>query len=209
MMTEIESERKTNENQVTTAIATLRKLIDKQEEELLKQIRDVEATEQKPIEEYKKKLQGEQQGLIEQIFNVVAVCKDKQPKKLLDAKRSFENYIQRMDSRLLELKPLTRIRYHISGTDIIEEVKTRIQTIKLEKKLKHENSTLEQRIANNSDKSKLNLTDMQLKDIDMEIVANELTINHVSNQYFLLLFRLFAIPQKAFLRQYFHINIVV
>lgn len=183
MMTEIESERKTNENQVTTAMATLRQLIDKQEQELLKQIRDVETTDQKPIEEYKKKLQGEQQGLIEQIFNVVAVCKDKQPKKLLDAKRSFENYIQKMDSRLLELKPLTRIKNHISGTDIIEEVKTRIQTIKLEKKPKHENSTLEQRIANNSDKSKLNLTDMQLKDIDMEIVANELTINHVSNQY--------------------------
>ena len=196
-MAEIESESKTNEEEVTKAMASLRQLIDKQEKDLIKQIRTGETNEKKTVEDYKQKLQGEQQGLIEEIFKVVAVCKDKQPKKLLDAKRSFEDYIKRMDSRLLELKPLTRIKNQVSGTDKIKELETQIRSIKLEQKKKHENAKLRQDIANNTDKSRLKLASMQLKDEDMELVADELKINNVRKHYFFLSFRLFAISQNC------------
>jgi hypothetical protein len=178
VVTEIENESKNNQEKVTTAMTSLRQLIDQQERVLLEEIQNIETNEKKPIEEYKRKLQGEQQGLIEQIFNVVAVSKDKQPKKLLEAKKSFEDYITKMDSRLVELKPTTRIKNRISGIEKIKEMETQIQNVKVEKEPKYENQQLQQRITNNSDKSKLNLTDLALKDMDMEIVANELAINN-------------------------------
>ena len=200
---EIENECKTNQEKVTTAMASLRELIDQHERVLLEEIRNVGRDETKTVEQYKQKLQGEQQGLIVQIFNVVAVCKDKQPKKLLDAKRSLEDYIQKMDSSLLELKPLTRTKKHIQGIEQIKEVETQIRNLKVEKEDKYENQQIQQRIANNPDKSKLNLASLQLKDADMEIVANELVINNVRKHQFRLSIQLFRKPQIIFNKKFY------
>jgi methionyl-tRNA formyltransferase len=179
MVTEIENESKTNQEKVTTTMASLRQLIDDQEQVLLEQIRNVEINDKEPTQEYKRNLQVEQQGLVEQILNVMAVWKDKQPKKLLEAKQSFDKYIQKMDSRLLELKPLTRIKNHLTGIEEIKEIETQIRNMKLEKLPKHKNEQLQQRIANNPDRSKLNLFNLKLNDMDMEIVANEMAMNNV------------------------------
>ncbi|CAF4653303.1 unnamed protein product, partial [Rotaria socialis] len=176
MLTEIEEESRVNQSEVTTAIGSLRQLIDERERVLLESVRNTEKDEKKKVEDYKRKLQGEQQNLIEQILKFVVVCHDKNPKKLLDAKKPFEDYIKATDTKLLELKPLTRAKKGLPGLKALKDMETQIRNITLEA-LKYDNEKLRQLIANTVDKSTLNLSSSELKDRDMEIVAKELEIN--------------------------------
>ncbi|CAM2705335.1 unnamed protein product, partial [Rotaria socialis] len=176
MLTEIEEESRVNQSEVTTAIGSLRQLIDERERVLLESVRNTEKDEKEKVEDYKRKLQGEQQNLIEQILKFVVVCHDKNPKKLLDAKKPFEDYIKATDTKLLELKPLTRAKKGLPGLKALKDMETQIRNITLEA-LKYDNEKLRQLIANTVDKSTLNLSSSELKDRDMEIVAEELEIN--------------------------------
>ncbi|CAF3613397.1 unnamed protein product, partial [Rotaria socialis] len=176
MLTEIEEESRVNQSEVTTAIGSLRQLIDERERVLLESVRNTEKDEKKKVEDYKRKLQGEQQNLIEQILKFVVVCHDKNPKKLLDAKKPFEDYIKATDTKLLELKPLTRAKKGLPGLKALKDMETQIRNITLEA-LKHDNEKLRQLIVNNTDKSMLNLSSSEWTDLDMEIVAEELEIN--------------------------------
>jgi len=179
MVAEVESESKINQEKVTTTMATLRQLINEQEQVLLEQIKNTEKDEKKTIEEYKRNLQGEQQGLIEQIFNVIAIRRDRQPRKLLEAKQTFQEYITNMDARLVQLKPWTRKKQQVLGIDEIDKLKKAVEDVKVAEVPKHVNDKLTQLINNNTDKSKLSLVNLELKDMDMEIVANEMAINKV------------------------------
>jgi hypothetical protein len=190
MITEVEEESQSNQSKVTDIMASLRQIIDEQEKVLLENIRAVERDQKKSVEEYKRLLQGEQQSFIEQVLDFVVVCKDKQSKKQLEAKLQFEDYIKRTDLKLLELKPLTRTANHVTGLEKIKEIETQIRNIRVEKVPKYVNQELQQRIANNPDKSTLNLANSKLTDLDMEIVADELEINEVREHCFLLPFRL-------------------
>ena len=179
MVAEIESESKVNQEKVSTTMAALRQLINEQEQVLLEQIKNTEKNEKKTIEEYKRNLQGEQQGLIEQIFNVIAIRRDRQPRKLLEAKQTFQEYITNMDARLVQLKPWTRKKQQVLGIDEIDKLKKAVEDVKVAEVPKHVNDKLTQLINNNTDKSKLSLVNLELKDMDMEIVANEMAINKV------------------------------
>jgi len=179
MVAEVESESKINQEKVKTTMATLRQLINEQEQVLLEQIKNTEKDEKKTIEEYKRNLQGEQQGLIEQIFNVIAIRRDRQPRKLLEAKQTFQEYITNMDARLVQLKPWTRKKQQVLGIDEIDKLKKAVEDVKVAEVPKHVNDKLTQLINNNTDKSKLSLVNLELKDMDMEIVANEMAINKV------------------------------
>lgn len=179
MITEIEEESQSNQSKVTVAITSLRQLIDEHEKALLGNIQEAEKEQKNTIEEYKRQLQGEQQGLIEQVLSLVLVSKDKQPKKRKEAKTVFDDYIKRTDARLLELKPLSRIKHHVQDLDKIKEMEAQIRNIKLEKLPKYQNQQLQQRITNNTDKSTLNLDSSKLTDLDMELVADELELNKV------------------------------
>jgi hypothetical protein len=196
MITEIETESESNQTKVTATMASLRQIINEQEQVLLENIRNVEKDQKKTVEVYKCRLQGEQQSLIEQVFNFVDVSKDKQPKKLLDAKQPFENYMKQTDSNLLELRPLRRTKNYIPGLEKIKEMEAQIRNISLVPVPKHENQQLKQLIANSLDKSTLNLPSLQLTDLDMEIIAYELEINKVKEDYFLLAFRLLACHKR-------------
>ncbi|CAF4548334.1 unnamed protein product, partial [Rotaria socialis] len=176
MLTEIEEESRVNQSEVTTAIGSLRQLIDERERVLLESVRNTEKDEKKKVEDYKRKLQGEQQNLIEQILKFVVVCHDKNPKKLLDAKKPFEDYIKATDTKLLELKPLTRTEKGLPGLKALKDMETQIRNITLET-LKYDNEKLRQLIACIPDKSTYNLSNLKLTDLDMEIVAKELEIN--------------------------------
>ncbi|CAF2122397.1 unnamed protein product, partial [Rotaria magnacalcarata] len=176
MLTEIEEESQDNQLKVTTAIASIRQVIDEQERILLESVRKTEKDERKKVEDYKRSLQGEQQNLIGQILKFVVVCHDKNPKKLLDAKKPFEDYIKATDTKLLELKPLTRTKKHLPDLDALKNMETEIRKIKLEA-LKYDNEKLRQLIACIPDKSTFNLSNLKLTDLDMEIVAKELEIN--------------------------------
>ncbi|CAM4790161.1 unnamed protein product [Rotaria magnacalcarata] len=176
MLTEIEEESQDNQLKVTTAIASIRQVIDEQERILLESVRKTEKDERKKVEDYKRSLQGEQQNLIGQILKFVVVCHDKNPKKLLDAKKPFEDYIKATDTKLLELKPLTRTKKHLPDLDALKNMETEIRKIKLEA-LKYDNEKLRQLIACIPDKSTFNLSNLKLTDLDMEIVAKELEIS--------------------------------
>ncbi|CAF1268946.1 unnamed protein product [Adineta steineri] len=177
LLTEIEEEKDCNKSKVKEAMASCRQLIDEQEKVLLENIENVEKDQKKPIEDYKRRLQGEQQGLIEQVLNFMIDCKDKQPRKQLEAKARFEEYITRTDEKLLELKPIIRTANYISGLEKLREMEGQIRNIKVEEVVKYENQQLRQRITNAPDKSTLNLGNLNLTDLDMEIVAAELEIN--------------------------------
>ncbi|CAF3642873.1 unnamed protein product, partial [Rotaria socialis] len=142
----------------------------------LESVRKTEKDEKKKVEDYKRELQGEQQNLIEQILKFVVVCHDKNPKKLLDAKKPFEDYIKATDTKLLELKPLTRTEKGLPGLKALKDMETQIRNITLET-LKYDNEKLRQLIACIPDKSTYNLSNLKLTDLDMEIVAKELEIN--------------------------------
>ncbi|CAF4672526.1 unnamed protein product, partial [Rotaria socialis] len=71
LLTEIEEESRVNQSEVTTAIASIRQVIDEQERVLLESVRKTEKDEKKKVEDYKRELQGEQQNLIEQILKFV------------------------------------------------------------------------------------------------------------------------------------------
>jgi len=181
-MNEIENESRSNQEKVTTTMATLRQLINDQEQVLLERIKTEEKNARKSFEQYKRNLQQEQQGLIKEICNVVDIRRDKQPKKLLEAKQTFQQYIKDMDTRLIDLKPLTRKKYQITGFDKVNELQTAIQNLKVAEQPKHVNDVLQQRINSTTDRSKLSLVGLQLNDMDMEIVANEMAINRVNKE---------------------------
>jgi hypothetical protein len=190
MITEIEEETQSNQSKVTEAMASFRQIIDEQERVLLKNIQDVEKNEKQSIEEYKRQLQGEQQNLIEQILNVVVISKDKQPMKRWEAKKPFDDYIKGTHLKLLELKPLTRTKQHVLGLDKLKGMEDDIKNIKVDKVPEYQNQPLRQRIASNTDRSKLNLSSSKLTDQDMEIVASELKTNKVRDHSFFFSFRL-------------------
>ncbi|CAF4658285.1 unnamed protein product, partial [Rotaria sp. Silwood2] len=178
MVTEIERETESNKAKVTETITSLRQIIDKHEQDLLENIEKVENEEKKKTVNYKRQLQGEQQQLIEQIFNFVITCQDKHPKKRFEAKKVFDDYIQRAQLKLLELKPLPRIKYHIGDfNDKIREIEAQLRNFKVEKAPAHENKKVQDRIKDSPDKSILDLSSLELNDKDMEIVATELEIN--------------------------------
>ncbi|CAF1014647.1 unnamed protein product, partial [Adineta ricciae] len=176
MIIEVEKEREFNETQVRETMQNLRELIDRREETLLGEIHQVETIDKRRIEEHKRSLQDEQQNLIEQVFNFAAVSKDKRPQRLLDARRPFEDFIRRTDARLLELKPLSRIKNYIAGLEDLATVQTKIENVKFEPR-KHTNPDVEKIFNNNPNSTALNLSSSRLKDLDMELVANRLAFH--------------------------------
>ncbi|CAF1259942.1 unnamed protein product [Didymodactylos carnosus] len=179
MLAEVEEESQMNQLKVTKAMASLRQLIDEQERKLLESLHKNELDDKKRIEDYKQSLQSEQQGLIEQILKFVVVCRDKNLRKLLDAKQPFSDYINRTNNRLIELKPLSRTKHHLHGLDELTDLENQIRNITLQEIPKHQNEQLRQRMANTTDRSTLNLSNMQLTNLDMELVAKELETNRV------------------------------
>ncbi|CAF1179977.1 unnamed protein product [Adineta steineri] len=177
MVTEIEEEKKSNKSKVVVAMDSFRKIIDEQEKALLENIDNTEREEMKSVEEYKRQLQGEHQNLIEEVLNFVVVCTDKQPKKQFDAKSSFDDYIKRTKTKLLELKPKIRNGNHIPGLQKLQQMEEQIRSINMEKVPKYENRELQDAITKNGNNSTLNLQSIQLTDKDMAIVANLLENN--------------------------------
>lgn len=184
LLADVEEESQDNQTKVTQTIGSLRQLLDEQERVLLENVRQAERDDKQRIVDYKKLLQSEQQGLIEHILKFVVVCHDKNPKKLLDARQPFEDYIQRTGNRLVELRPLTRKKKHLQGLQTIKDLAAQIPNITLQNIPDVENTEIRQRINNNTtDKSLLNLSSMKLTHLDMEMVAKELEINRVSHSF--------------------------
>ena len=178
---EVETESEKNRNKVTGAMTSLRQLIDQQEQILLEKIKTKEKEEKENIESYKRELQGEQQNLIKQVFNFVVARRDRTSKKLLSARKPFEDYLNRIETRLTELKPWTRPKLDIIGFEKIQEIETQIRNFRLDSMIKHENPELAQKLNNHRNQPIWNLSNSGLNDLDMELVGMELTMNRVSS----------------------------
>ena len=185
LITEIEDESKSHQEKITADMENLRQLINDRERNLKEDIQRVEQEQKRPIEEYKRQLQGEQQKLIKEVLGFMIVSQNKQRTRRMEAKTLFDNYIRETELKLIELRPRTRIKHHLVGLDKIREIEAQIRNIKLETKPKHKNDTLQQRIVASRNQATLDLVNSNLNDSDMEIVAQELEINRVSEQHFL------------------------
>ncbi|CAF1325009.1 unnamed protein product [Adineta ricciae] len=173
LITEVEKESEFNQTRVRETMQNLRNLIDRREETLLGEIRQVETADKSAIEEHKLLLQDEQQNLIEQVLNFAVVSKDEQPQRLLNARRPFDDFIRRADARLSDLKPRSRIKNHVTGLEDLATLQTKIENVKFEP-LRHTNPNVEQIFDNNPNSTTLNLSSSRLKDLDIELVANRL-----------------------------------
>jgi hypothetical protein len=183
MVTEIENESETNQSEVKAAMASIREIINQREEDLLREIVENAEADRGSVEQYKRELQAEHQGLIEQVLNFVTISRDKEPKKLIEAKPSFDAYRRRADERLITLKPLSRIKKHVVGLEKLTAMATDIRNLKVGTKPKYDNPTLRQKIANGKNQATLDLSSATLTDQDMELVASELEINKVSDSH--------------------------
>lgn len=181
MVTEIEEESETNQSKVKAAMASFREIINQKEEDLLRDIVEDAEERKGTIEQYKRELQAEHQGLIEQVLNFVTISRDKEPKKLLEAKPPFDAYRKRAHERLITLKPLSRIKKHVVGLEKLESMKNDIRNFKMDTVPKYDNPTLRQKIANGKNQANLDLSSATLTDQDMELVASELEINKVND----------------------------
>jgi hypothetical protein len=181
MVTEIEEESETNQSKVKAAMASFREIINQKEEDLLREIVENAEADKGSVEQYKRELQAEHQGLIEQVLNFVTISRDKEPKKLLEAKPPFDAYRRRADERLITLKPLSRIKKHVAGLEKLELMKNEIRNFKMDTAPKYDNATLRQRIVNGRNQATLDLSSATLTDQDMELVASELEINKVND----------------------------
>ncbi len=98
--------------------------------------------------------------------------------------------------KILEPKPLAITENYISSLEKIKKMETQTRNIESDKFSKYEDQQRQQRIANNQEKLTFNLADSKLTDLNMEIVANELEMNKVSEHYFYLLFKLLQCQKK-------------
>ena len=178
LIIEVEKERQFNETQVRETMQNLRDLIDRREETLLDEIQQAEAIDKSAIEEHKRLLQDEQQKLIEKVLDFAVVSKDKQPRRLLDARGPFDDFIRTADAKLLDLKPRSRIKKHVTGLKDLANLQTMIQNVKFEP-LKHTNPDVEQMFDKNPNSTTLNLSSSKLNDLDIELVANRLACHRV------------------------------
>ena len=181
MVTEIQEESETYQSKVKEAMASFRDIINQKEEELLRDVVENAEEQKGSVEQYKRELQAEHQGLIKEVLNFMTVSRDKEPKKLLEAKPPFDAYRRRVEERLVELKPLSRIKKHVVGLDKLESMKTEIQNFKMGTVPKYENATLRQRLNNGRNQGTLDLSSATLTDQDMEMVASELETNRVND----------------------------
>lgn len=186
MITDIEEESKSNQEKVTAEMTTLRQLIDEHEQTLLENIQETEQAQKRLIEEYKRQLQGQQHKLNKEIMGLMVISQNKQLTRRRETKTTFDNYIRETELKLIELRPRTRIEHHLVGLDKIREIEVQIRNINLEVQSKHKNDPLQQQIVGGRNQATLNLANSNLNDLDMKIVANELEINTVSEQHFLL-----------------------
>jgi hypothetical protein len=179
MISDIEEESETNQSKVKAAMASFREIINQKEQDLLKDIVEDAEECKGTIKRYKCELQAEYQELIEQVLNFMTISRGKEPKKLLEAKKPFDDYRKKANERLIALKPLSRIKKHVAGLEKLDRMKNEIQNFTIDTVPKYENATLRQRIANSRNQATLDLSSATLTDQDMEIVASELEINKV------------------------------
>jgi hypothetical protein len=179
MIEEVEREHQSNQVQITETIAALRQAIDDMERSLTESVDGEKKRQWHSIRESKCDIQHAQNELIEQMLKFKQTTNNGKPGTYLEFKQPFQEYMTKMDSRLLELRPMTRTKKHVAGLETLNTFKTQIRNIMLKDVPKYENTRLIQHITNRPNPTILDLARSQLTDLDMEIVATEIAKNQV------------------------------
>ena len=158
-------------------MAALRLMIDEHEKSTLQQISALRTEETKRLKDYKAELKWQSLQCDAQKDKLAKLTTDG-----VDLMKSEVDFIVSIDEikRALEEMQIPRINYHhIQGIDQMEIV--RKQIAQFGRYVKYSNPKIEKRIADSEGQSKLDLDGVGLTIADMDLVAEAVRSNKVSN----------------------------
>ena len=185
----VDNESRSNRIKITEAMISLRELINEHEDAILRQISTNENEQKKQLEDYKTKLNNELQNVNMQKVAFEMLISSKDHMKLLQSKQRFDDYVNNTNGTLKSLSTPTATEYCLQGLDQLENLKEKIaqcgQYVQIPP---YCNPQLEQLMTDNRTAQTLNLSNRNLTDLDMQIVANVLRKSKVGKSFIDLLF---------------------
>ncbi len=166
---------------IEEVIGSLREIIDQHEKAMMQQVLTAEENQRKQFEDYKTLLTCELQTLNTQKATLEVLLSSKNQTKLLQSSKRFAEYMDKTSGTLKSLSIPTRTNYCLQGLDQLQILGEKIiQCGKYIEAPPYRNPELEKIIADNQTKQELGLSDKNLTDLDMMIVANLLRNSTVS-----------------------------
>jgi hypothetical protein len=160
-------------------------MIDQHEKAMLEQISMTEKEQKKQLEDYKTPLQSELQNLNMQKATFEMLLSIRNHTKLLQTKRGFDDYENKINGTLKSLQMPTRTEYFLKGLDQLQILEQQIgECGRYVEVPSYCNSQLENLIADNRTKQKLDLSGRNLTDSDMKFVADVLRKSTVRKHFF-------------------------
>ncbi|CAF3754566.1 unnamed protein product [Rotaria sp. Silwood1] len=181
----IDNNSKFSRQKMTETMAEIRRVIDKHEKDMLRNILKTEKEQKKRVEDYKIPLTNELQRLNMQKVSFEMLSSMRNRTKLLEAKERFDDYVNKTNEKLksLQMPPVTD--YFLEGVDQLQSVKEKIlQCGEYVEISRYHNPQLEKFISENGTKQELDLKLRNLTDSDMIFVADMLR-NSTVQKYFL------------------------
>ncbi|CAF3716466.1 unnamed protein product [Rotaria sp. Silwood1] len=181
----IDNNSKFSRQKMTETMAEIRRVIDKHEKDMLRNILKTEKEQKKRVEDYKIPLTNELQRLNMQKVSFEMLSSMRNRTKLLEAKERFDDYVNKTNEKLKLLPMPTVTDYFLEGVDQLQSLKEKIlQCGKYVEISRYHNPQLEKFISENGTKQELDLKLRNLTDSDMIFVADMLR-NSTVQKYFL------------------------
>lgn len=105
------------ETAITESFASLRTLIDEREKTLQQELRTITRENKKLIEDYHHYLKSKQHMLHKQTSEFAHILTNNDQNKLLQAKNTLTEYLERITEELPQLKESIKTQYRIEGID--------------------------------------------------------------------------------------------
>jgi hypothetical protein len=161
--------------EIKEATASLRQIIDEHEKAILEKISINEKQEKIHLEDYKTPLTNELQNLNLQRVTFEMLTLSKNYPMILQTVQRTDDYVNNTNDTLKSLQLPNRNEYFLKGLDQLENLKVLIgQCGRYVHVPPRRNPQLEKILVDNRTQQKLDLSDKNLIDSDMKIVANVL-----------------------------------
>lgn len=188
MLTAYEERRSSKKAGITVVFADLRRMIDEKEMEINKKLEEIDAQNKRKFEEYQMQVKSKQKSVQKQSVAFNQLLADGDYRTILQEHGNYDQYLEDMTEEWFDLEPPTSIEFNVEGLDEFHAtMKKAIEDVCVLEPPPYENPHLEQRIAQQSTDSILNLNNMGLTDRDMKIVARTLRIHTVRKVFEILL----------------------
>ena len=184
MLTAYAERRSSKKAGITVIFADLRRMIDEKEMEINKKLAEIEAQNKRKFEEYQMQVKSKQNSLQEQSVTFNQLLADGDYRTILQEHGNYDQYLEDMTKEWFDLEPPTPIEFNVDGLDEFHAtMKKAIEGVCVIEPPPYENPHLEQRIAQQSTDSSLNLNNMGLTDQDMKIVGRTLRTHTVRTMF--------------------------